>query len=285
LTPSNPEYDAVIVGSGPNGLSAAVRLSQEGLKVLVLEAKSTIGGGTRTQEITEPGFLHDICAAVVPTTAGSPFLSTLGLENYGLEFIHPEIPYAHPLDNGDAAFVYRDLDKTAEGLGVDKSSYKKLFHEFAEHWEYLSQDVFGTLRIPKHPLLMARFGWYGQFSAKHLVDSQFRTEKAKALFAGCAAHSIMPLTNAFSASFGLVLGTTAHSVGWPIAKGGTASVTHALAALFKNNGGTIETDHEVRSLKDIPSAKAVLFDLTPLQVAHIAGDALPEKYSHRLRDY
>jgi len=285
LPDSNPEYDAVVVGSGPNGLSAAVRLSQKGLKVLVLEAKSTIGGGTRTQELTEQGFLHDVCAAVVPTTAGSPYLSSLGLEEYGLEFIQPEIPYAHPLENGEAAVAYRSLKETALGLGIDESAYKKLYSEFTDHWKYLSQDVFGTLRFPHHPLLMARFGWYGQFSAKHLTNSLFKTEKAKALFAGCAAHSIMPLTNAFSASFGLVLGSSAHAVGWPIAKGGTASITHALAKLLKANGGDIQTNQQVHSLKDIPSTKSVLFDLTPQQVSDIAGDSLPQKYNQKLRDF
>ena len=285
MTHSNPEYDAVIVGSGPNGLSAAVRLSQEGLNVLVLEAKPTIGGGTRTQEITEPGFLHDICAAVVPTTAGSPFLNSLNLREYGLEFIQPEIPYAHPLDDGEAAVCYRSLDKTIENLGIDGSNYQKLFDEFVSHWEYLSLDVFGTLRLPKHPLLMARFGWYGQFSARHLVNSLFKTEKAKALFAGCAAHSIIPLEKAFSSSFGLVLGSSAHSVGWPIAKGGTASVTSALAKLLEEQGGEIRTNVEVTSLSEIPSANTVLFDLTPHQVADIAGDYLPGNYRNKLRRY
>ncbi|MEQ8525746.1 NAD(P)/FAD-dependent oxidoreductase [Gracilimonas sp.] len=281
----NPEYDAVIVGSGPNGLSAAVRLSQEGLKVLVLEAKPTIGGGTRTQEITEPGFLHDICAAVLPTTAGSPFLNSLNLKKYGLEFIQPDIPYAHPLDDGDAAVCYRSLEKTAESLGVDHKNYTKLFGEFVNHWKYLSEDIFGTLRIPKHPLLMARFGWYGQFSAKHLGNSLFKSDKTKALFAGCAAHSIIPLEKAFSASFGLVLGSSAHSVGWPIAKGGSASVTNALAALLEEQGGKIQTNVEVKSLADIPSSKTILFDLTPHQIVDIAGDQLPKNYRDKLRRY
>lgn len=285
MSKPSPEYDAVIIGSGPNGLSAAVRLSQEGLKVLVLEAKPAIGGGTRTQEITEPGFLHDICAAVLPTTAGSPFLNTLSLKEYGLEFTHPEIPYAHPLAEGDVAVCYRSLEKTAASLGVDQKNYSRLFSEFAYHWDYLSEDIFGTLRIPNHPLLMARFGWYGQFSARHLSNSLFKTEKAKALFAGCAAHSIIPLEKAFSASFGLVLGSSAHSVGWPIAKGGSASVTTALANLFKKQGGEIQTNTEVKSLSDIPSSKTILFDLTPHQIVEIAGNHLPKTYRDKLRRY
>ncbi len=285
MVSKNTEYDAVVVGSGPNGLSAAVRLSQEGLKVLVLEAKSTIGGGTRTQELTEPGFFHDVCAAVLPTTVGSPFLESLELEKYGLEFIQPGLPYAHPLDDGEAIGVYRSLEKTIKHLGVDGENYGHLFKEFIDHWKYLSEDIYGTLRIPKHPLLMARFGWYGAFSAKLLSNSLFKLPKTRALFAGCAAHSIIPLNKAFTASFGLVLGSSAHSVGWPIAKGGSASVTNALAELFKSLGGTIQTDHEVRSLSDIPPAKTVLFDLTPQQVANIANDELPSKYKERLLKY
>ena len=285
MTVSNPEYDAVIVGSGPNGLSAAVRLAQHNLKVLVVEAQSTLGGGTRTQELTEPGFKHDICAAVLPTTAGSPYLTSLNLEEYGLEFIYPDIPYAHPLENGQAAVAYPSIERTAEHLGADGKSYKKLFSEFSDHWSYLSEDIFGTLRIPRHPLLMARFGWYGQFSAKHLADSLFKTQKAKALFAGCAAHSIIPLEKAFSASFGLVLGSSAHAVGWPIAKGGSSAVTHALTELLKKLGGTLETDFEVKSLQDLPSSTAILFDLTPHQIAKIAGKEMPKSYRNKLKRY
>lgn len=282
---SKNEYDAVIIGSGPNGLSAAVRLAKEGLKVIVLEAKPTIGGGTRTQELTEPGFLHDVCSAVHPTAAGSPFLNTLNLEQFGLEFIQPEIPYVHPLEDGDAAVAYRSLNKTIEHLGDDGKAYHKLFNEFVEHWEYLSEDIFGTLRFPKHPLLMARFGWYGLFSAKLLSNSLFKRAKTKALFAGCAAHSIVPLHKAFTASFGMVLGSSAHSVGWPLAKGGSASITTALAGLFKSLGGTIETNHPVASLADIPSSKTILFDLTPHQIAKIAEDELPNGYKNKLRNY
>lgn len=285
MSKSNHDYDAVVVGSGPNGLSAAIRLSQEGLKVLVLEAKKTIGGGTRTVELTEPGFLHDVCSAVHPTAAGSPFLTTLGLESFGLEFIQPEVAYAHPLEDGDAGIAYRDLRKTAEGLGVDKEPYIRLYNEFVESWDYLSQDIFGTLRSPKHPLLMAKFGWYGMFSAKLLGNSLFSTAKARALFTGCAAHSIVPLTRSFTASFGIVLGASAHSVGWPVVKGGSASITNAMADLFTSLGGEIRTEHHVKSLSDVPPAKAILFDLTPHQIARIASNELPKSYLTKLRNY
>lgn len=285
MSNQNHDYDAVIIGSGPNGLSAAIRLSQEGLRVLVIEAKDSIGGGTRTMELTEPGFLHDVCSAVHPTAAGSPFLTTLDLDKYGLEFIHPEVAYAHPLEDGEAGIAYQDLVRTAEGLGVDKEAYIKLYKEFVDHWDYLSQDIFGTLRIPKHPLLMAKFGWYGMFSAKLLSNSLFKTEKARALFTGCAAHSIVPLTRAFTASFGIVLGTSAHSVGWPVAKGGSASITDAMAKLFKTLGGEIQTGVEVKTLSDLPSSKIILFDLTPHQIARIAENKLPKSYLNKLRNY
>ncbi|MFP8488450.1 phytoene desaturase family protein [Gracilimonas sp. Q87] len=285
MSRSNHDYDAVIVGSGPNGLSSAIRLSQEGLKVLVLEAKETIGGGTRTMELTEPGFLHDVCSAVHPTAAGSPYLRTLNLDKFGLEFIQPEVAYAHPLEDGDAAIAYRSLEKTAEGLGIDKDAYLKLYNEFVNQWDYLSQDIFGTLRIPQHPLLMAKFGWYGMFSAKLLGDSLFKKEKTKALFTGCAAHSIVPLTRSFTASFGIVLGASAHSVGWPVAKGGSATITNAMSELFKSLGGEIKTGYHVKKLSDIPPAKAVLFDLTPHQIARIAENDLPKAYLNKLRSY
>lgn len=251
----------------------------------MLEAKATIGGGTRTRELTEPGFLHDVCSAVHPTAVSSPFLRTLELEKFGLQFIHPEIPYVHPLDNGEAVAGYRSLDKTISELGGDGKAYQRIFEEFTDHWDYLTKDIFGTLRLPKHPLLMARFGWYGLFSAKLLTNSLFKNPKTKALFAGCAAHSIIPLSKAFTASFGLVLGSSAHAVGWPVAKGGSASITTALAELFKTLGGEIVTDHEVRSLNDIPSSKTVLFDLTPNQIVKIAGEKLPKKYKQDLRNY
>ncbi|MFN1833818.1 phytoene desaturase family protein [Balneola sp. MJW-20] len=278
-------YDAVVVGSGPNGLGAAIRLAQEGLKVLVLEAEDTIGGGTRTKEVTEPGFLHDICSAVHPTAKASPFLSSLPLEKYGLEFVHPEYPYAHPLENGDAVFVHRDLDKTLENLGVDAGQYEKLFSDFVDNWTILQQDLFGSLRIPKNPLTMARFGWYGMFSADLLSKSLFKSARTRALFAGCAAHSIVPLEKAFTASFGLVLGVTAHTVGWPMAKGGSSKITEAMASHFKDLGGEILTEHRVSSASDIPEAKCVMFDLTPFQIAEILKDELPGSFRNRLLKY
>lgn len=282
---TNTEFDAVIIGSGPNGLSAGIRLAQKGLSVKILEAKSTIGGGTRTQELTEPGYLHDVCSAVHPTAASSPFLKSLKLENYGLEWVHPPYPYAHPLENGEAVAVSKSLEESLEIMGKDSKNYRQLYKEFIDNWELLSQDIFGTLRLPKHPLIMARFGWYGMFSAKLLSNSMFDTENVKALFAGCAAHSILPLNKAFTASFGLVIGASAHTTGWPFAKGGSASISNALEKKFQSLGGKIETNRKITSLDNIPQAKTILFDLTPHQIADILGESLPSSYKNKLRRY
>ncbi len=281
----NPEFDAVVVGSGPNGLSAAIRLAQEGLSVKVIEAEDTIGGGTRTKELTEPGFHHDVCSAVHPTAVASPFLSTLPLDQYGLEWIHPEVGAAHPLENGEAVLGYRSLEKTLEGLGQDAKSYERLFKDFVNVWDSLRNDLFGTLRNPQNPLTMARFGWYGMFSTTHLANSLFKTKEAKAFFAGMAAHSIIPLEKAFSASFGLVLSITLHAVGWPIAKGGSSKITTSMAEYFKSLGGVIETGNRITKLAEVPKAKAVLFDLTPHQIAQICADDLPDAFKKRYENY
>ncbi|MEX2364136.1 MAG: NAD(P)/FAD-dependent oxidoreductase, partial [Balneolaceae bacterium] len=285
MSKQSTEFDAVIVGSGPNGLSAGIRLAQEGLRVKILEASSTIGGGTRTQELTEPGFFHDVCSAVHPTAVSSPFFRSLNLENHGLEWIHPKYPFAHPLEDGKAMVISKSLEKTLATLGKDSKNYRQLYKEFIEHWDLLSEDVFGELRIPKHPLITARFGWYGMFSAKLLSNSMFDLAGTKALFAGCAAHSILPLNKAFTASFGLVLGASAHAVGWPFAKAGSASVTKALAKVFESLSGAIETEIEVTSLSQLPSSKTILFDLTPLQISRIAGDKLPSSYKNKLHRF
>lgn len=279
------KFDVIIVGSGPNGLSAAILMAQNGLKVHVIEAENTIGGGTRTKELTEPGFLHDVCSAVHPTAVASPYLSTLPLNDYGLEWIHPEVAAAHPLENGKAVLGYKSMDKTMEGFGKDAEKYMRLFKDFVGAWESLKYDLFGTLRNPQNPLTMARFGWYGMQSTKQLANSIFESEEAKAFFAGHAAHSILPLEKAFSASFGLVLATSMHAVGWPIAKGGSSKITSAMAAHFESLGGTIETNHRVTDINELPETKAVLFDLTPHQVARICGDKLPSGYKKALMNY
>lgn len=278
-------YDAIIIGSGPNGLSAAILLAQQGLRVHVIEAEETIGGGTRTKELTEPGFLHDVCSAVHPTAVASPFLSTLPLGNYGLEWIQPEVAAAHPLEDGKAVLGYQSMERTMDGLGKDGKAYQKLFKDFVDTWSSLRNDLFGTLRNPQNPLSMARFGWYGMLSTTHLANSMFESREAKAFFAGHAAHSILPLEKAFSASFGLVLCTSMHAVGWPIAKGGSSAITTAMVEYFKSLGGTVETGNRISSFDQVPSAKSVLFDLTPHQVARICENELPVGYRNQLLDY
>ena len=278
-------YDAIVIGSGPNGLSAAILMAQQGLKVHVIEAEKTIGGGTRTKELTEPGFLHDVCSAVHPTAVASPFLSTLPLNSYGLEWIHPKIAASHPLNNRNAILGYKSLEKTIEQLGPDASAYKRLFEEYIDAWKSLTFDLFGTLRIPKHPIKMAGFGLKGMKSTIELAHSVFKTKEAKAFFAGYAAHSILPLEQAFSSSFGLVLCTTMHTVGWPIAKGGSSKITDAMASYFKSLGGTIETNHRITNFDEIPNTKCILFDLTAHQIAKICTNELPSGYKKKLLNY
>ncbi|MFY0685381.1 MAG: NAD(P)/FAD-dependent oxidoreductase [Balneola sp.] len=278
-------FDAYVIGSGPNGLSSAIALAQQGLKVKIFEAKDSVGGGTRTLELTESGFKHDICSAVHPTAVSSPFFNTLPLQKFGLEWIHPAFPLAHPLENNEALIVERSLEATLSRFDKDAKNYKKLFNDFINSWEDLSEDLFGTLRIPKHPLSMMRFGWYGMFSAKLLADSFFKTERAKAYFCGLAAHSILPLENAFTSSFGLVLGTTVHSSGWPIAKGGSHSITKALAALLESLGGEIELNTRIETLDQLPPNKPVLFDLTPRQIITIAENKLSKSLKDKLLNY
>lgn len=282
---SNSSFDAIIIGSGPNGLSAAILMAQHGLSVKVIEAKETIGGGTRTLELTEPGFFHDICSAVHPTALGSPFLRTLPLSEYGLEWIHPDFPVAHPLENGKAFVVRKSFNDTLDQLGKDAKAYKNLFQDFINNWDNFSHDLFGTLRIPKNPLKLARFGWYGMFPAKTLAKSLFKSPNLRAYFSGQAAHSIVPLEKAFTASFGLVLGTSVHAVGWPIAKGGSASITTAMADYFKSLGGIIETGNLISSTSEIEETDVVLFDLTPHQIAKIAEKELTIAFQKRLKKY
>lgn len=279
------DFDAFVIGAGPNGLASAINLAQHGLKVKVIEAKNTIGGGTRTQELTESGFLHDVCSAVHPTAVSSPFFNTLPLKKYGLEWIYPDFQVAHPLANEQAVLIEKSFANTLERLDVDAKNYEQLFGKFIEYWPTLSQDVFGSLRIPKHPLQLARFGWFGMFSAKHLSNSIFKTEALKTYFAGLAAHSILPLNKMFTATFGLMLGITAHTSGWPIAKGGSQSITNALAQYFESLGGVIETNRYITNINEFPDNKPVIFDLTPHQIAKIAKDRIPKTILKGLKKY
>ena len=279
-------YDAVIVGSGPNGLSAAIRLAQEGLSVLVLEGKETIGGGTRSVELTLPGFTHDICSTIHPLGLASPFLRDLPLEDYGLSWVHPDAPLAHPLDDGSAVIIERSIEKTAAGLGEDGRAYRRLMEPLVKNWQGLLDDILGPFPIPpRHPFLMARFGLQAIRSASGLSNALFSRAGTRAVFAGMSGHSMLPLESPLSAAFGLTLGVLAHGVGWPMASGGSQRIADALVGYLKSLGGEIQTDQMVSSLTELPPAANVLFDLTPRQIIAIAGDVLQPAYRRRLAGY
>jgi phytoene dehydrogenase-like protein len=274
--------DAIVVGSGPNGLAAAIAIAQAGRSVRVLEAAPAIGGGARTEELTLRGFRHDVCSAIHPLSLGSPFLRTLPLAQHGLEFVHPEIPLAHPLDDGSAVALYRSLDATADDLGVDAGAYRALLRPLVDDAGGLIDDLVGPLRLPKHPLAAARFGIPGLRSARGLARSRFAGERARALLAGNAAHSMQPLGHPATAAFGLMLMLLGHGVGWPAAVGGSQAIADSMASLLRSLGGEVETSTEVRSLDQLASARCVLFDLTPRQVLRITGHALPLRYRRSL---
>jgi len=284
--PAKVSYDAVVVGSGPNGLAAAIRLAQARLSVLVVEANQTVGGGARSAELTLPGFLHDICSAVHPLALASPFFRQLALEKHGLHWIEPEFPLAHPLDNGTAVVLRRSVTDTAAELAADESAYRELFLPLVEHWEALASDLLKPLlRRPKHPWLLARFGRHALYSAVGHARSRFCRDEARALFAGMAAHSLLDLNNTGSAAFGLALGMLGHAVGWPLPRGGSQEISDILAAHLRTLGGEILTGLPVVNADDLPVARAVLMDLTPRQLLAIAGNKLSAAYRARLRKY
>lgn len=278
-------HDAIIVGSGPNGLAAGITLARQGWRVLLLEAKPTIGGGMRTAELTLPGFHHDICSAIHPLGLGSPFFKSLPLADYGLEWIQPDLPLAHPFDDGTAVALHQCLDETAAQLGADGVRYGRLFAPLVANWDKIAREFLGPLRLPRYPIAMTQFGLRALWPAVTLARTLFRTEPARALFAGLAAHAMMPLAWPTTAAFGLMLGTLAHKVGWPLPRGGSQSIANALAAFFTDLGGVIETNYEVTSLTELPPSRAVLLDISPRQLLSIAGDALPPGYRRQLQKY
>ena len=278
-------YDAVIVGSGPNGLAAGIYLAQNGLSVLVVEAADEIGGGMRSAELTLPGFTHDICSAIHPLTIASPFFQNLPLAKFGLKFIQPPASVAHPLDDGSAVLLKKSVAETAAQLGADGTNYKKLVEHLTENFDKLAPDILAPLRIPNHPFLLAGFGLKAFRSATQLANSYFSGTNARALFGGNAAHSMIPLEDILSAAYGLVLLLTAHGVGWGFPQGGAYKIADALEKHFLSLGGKIETNTRVENIDELPSSKAVLFDITPRQIVKIAGHRLPDGYKKRLENF
>ena len=278
------DFDVVVIGSGPNGLAAGIALQQKGLAVLIIEGKKEIGGGLRSAELTLPGFVHDICSAIHPLAAASPFFRTLPLEKFGLEFIYPSISAAHPFDDGTAAILTKSIKETAQHLPGDEAAYTRLLQPVVNDWPSIEEDVLAPLHFPKAPLKMASFGLKALTSATWLAK-EFKTEKAKGLFAGMAAHSIQPLSNLSTSAIALVLMAAGHLGGWPVPKGGSRNIAKALADYFISIGGKIETGLFVKSLEAIPSSHAVLFDITPKQLLQIAGHRFSTVYKWQLEKY
>ena len=281
----NYQYEAVVIGSGPNGLAAAIALAQKGLSVLIVEAADEIGGGTRSAELTLPGFVHDVCSAIHPLTIASPFFQTLPLEKFGLEFIQPPASLAHPLDDGTAVLLKKSIAETAKHLGADGKSYERLVGILAKNWDAIAPDVLAPLQIPHNPFLMAGFGLKALSSADALAHQYFSQTRARAMFAGNAAHSMIPLEDVPSAAFGLVLLLMAHTVGWGFPKGSASKIPAALGDYFLSLGGKIETNRRVENVDELPASPVILFDITPRQIIKIAGHRLPDSYRRRLENF
>ena len=278
-------YDAIVVGAGPNGLAAAIELARRGKRVCIYEANESIGGSAHSAALTLPGFVHDTCSAVHPLAVGSPFFRTLSLAQYGLQFIYPPAAVAHPFDDGSAILLHRSVEQTSQQLGNDARSYRRLLEPLVRDWEILAPELLGPIHFPHHPLAVGRFGFHAIRSASTLVKSRFREERTRAFFAGLAAHSCISLDQPGTAAFALVLLTLGHNVGWPIARGGTQSISNALAAQLKSLGGEILTSVRVQSLNDLPAARCVLFDVTPRQLLRIVGDRFPSSFRRKLAAY
>ncbi len=278
-------YDAVVVGSGPNGLAAAVTLARAGRSVVVIEAEETVGGGARSAELTLPGFVHDLGSAIHPLALASPFFRALPLEEHGLEWVHPPAPLAHPFDDGTAAALERSTAATAGRLGPDAAAYRRLMDPAVADWETLMEAVLGPPRLPRRPRALVRFGLRAARPARRLAEALFAGQRARGLFAGNAAHSVLPLERPPSAAFGLVLGLLGHAVGWPFPRGGAQRIADALASYLRSLGGEILTGWRVRSVEELPRTRTVLFDVAPRRLLEISGEHFTGAYRWWLRRF
>ena len=282
---SSSSYDAVVVGSGPNGLAAAITLRRAGCSVLVLEAAEAAGGGLRSKALTLPGFVHDVCAAVHPLARASPFFRSLPLAGHGVTWVEPEAALAHPLDRGRSVMLERSLDHTGAALGADASAYSSLMASLVRHWDPLMAMLLGPLRWPRHPLLLTRFGLSGIRPARALALKHFTGEEARALFAGLAAHAVLPLERRPTAAFALILALLAHTVGWPLVRGGSQRLADAMASYLESLGGEIHTNTPVACVDELPASRVVLLDVTPQQALRLAGRRLTPAYRRQLQRY
>ncbi len=279
-------YDVIVIGSGPNGLAAAIRLAQAGKRVVVYEANETIGGGSRSAELTLPDFIHDTCSAIHPLGIGSPYFKTLPLETYGLQWIQPSAPLAHVWDDGTAVMLEREVNLTARNLGRDGAMWARMFAPLASRWKSLAPMILSPLlRFPRNPFLLGYFGLWAIWSARFFARTFFKQEKTRGLYAGLAAHSFLALEEPVSASFGMVLGLTAHAVGWPLPRGGSQKIADALACHLKSLGGEIITNTRVENINALPNANAYLFDVTPKQLLNIAGEKISGGYKAQLQNF